>query len=51
LVDNTGISKVDCSHIGIEMVKTVPTYDNSGIGDCGIGDLLPAVRIYGIGYV
>jgi hypothetical protein len=41
-VDNKGISKVDCSHFVIEMVKAVPTYGNSGIGDCGIGDLLPA---------
>jgi hypothetical protein len=41
-VDNKVISKVDCSHIVIEMVKEVPTYGNSGIGDCGISDLLPA---------
>jgi hypothetical protein len=42
LVGNKGISKVDCSHIVIEMVKAVPTYGTSGIGDCGFGDLLPA---------
>jgi hypothetical protein len=42
LVDNKGISKVYCNHIVIEMVKAVPTYGNSGIGDCGISELLPA---------
>jgi hypothetical protein len=42
LVDNKGISKVDCSHIVVEKVKAVPTYGNSvNVGDCGNDDFRP----------
>jgi hypothetical protein len=42
LVDNKGISKVDCSHIVEEKVKAVPTYGNSvNVGDCGNDDFRP----------
>jgi hypothetical protein len=37
-----GISEVDCSQSGLEMVKTTPTDSSGYVDDCGIADLHPA---------
>jgi hypothetical protein len=43
LADDVSMSKVNCSHSGIGMVKTMPTDCNSRVNHCGIDDL-PAVE-------
>jgi hypothetical protein len=37
-----GISEVDCSQSGLEMVKTTPLDSSAYVDDCGIADLHPA---------
>jgi hypothetical protein len=43
LHDNMGISKFDCSHNGVVMVKTMPPSLSGCADDCGMVDL-PTVR-------